>query len=51
MPVILLSGFTEAEVRRRHPDLGLAAFLQKPFSLGALVALVARTMEAAYPSG
>jgi two-component system, cell cycle sensor histidine kinase and response regulator CckA len=44
VPVILTSGFEESEALARFQDLGLAGFLQKPFGLGALAALVGRIL-------
>jgi CheY-like chemotaxis protein len=40
IPVILSSGFNEAEALRRFAGLGLAGFLQKPFSLGTLLEMM-----------
>ena len=40
VPVILTSGFNEAEAMARFEGLGLAGFLKKPFSLGAFAELV-----------
>jgi CheY-like chemotaxis protein len=36
VPVVLSSGFTESEAVRRFEDLGLAGFLQKPYTATAL---------------
>jgi PAS domain S-box-containing protein len=47
VPVILTSGFNEAEARHRFQDLQLAGFIQKPFGLGALVALVRKVTRGA----
>jgi PAS domain S-box-containing protein len=44
VPVILTSGFSEAEALRRFDDLDLAGFLQKPFELGVLVERVRMTL-------
>jgi PAS domain S-box-containing protein len=44
VPVILSSGFDEAEALRRFEGLGLAGFIQKPFSLAALVDLVRKVL-------
>jgi len=44
VPVILCSGFNEAEALDRFGDLGLAGFLQKPFGLGTLVERVERAL-------
>lgn len=48
MPVVLCSGFPEAEAMGRFDGLGLTGFLQKPFALGALVELV-RKLVADHP--
>ena len=40
LPVMLMSGFTEAETRQNLEHNGYAAFLQKPFSLDTLRAAV-----------
>jgi CheY-like chemotaxis protein len=32
LPVIMMSGFTESEMGERFADLGVSAFLQKPFT-------------------
>jgi len=46
MPIVLTSGFDEAEVRDRLRGLEVAGFIQKPFGLGALVELVLRLLPA-----
>jgi CheY-like chemotaxis protein len=43
-PILLTSGFDEAEVMGRLADLGLAGFLQKPFRLAELVARARRAL-------
>ncbi|HEX7928847.1 MAG TPA: PAS domain S-box protein, partial [bacterium] len=49
--VVLMSGFTEMESLDRFKDTGLAAFLQKPFSLDSLRSILQRTAPgAAAPS-
>lgn len=40
LPVVLMSGFPEADVAPRYADLGLSGYLQKPFRLPAIVALL-----------
>ena len=45
VPVILCSGFDEAEALRRFAGLGLAGFLHKPFALGTLVDLVQKVLS------
>src|SRR5262249_11846844 len=47
LPIILMSGYSEEEVSRRFAGLGLALFLQKPFSIDQLTARV----QAALPAG
>jgi PAS domain S-box-containing protein len=44
VPVILCSGFDETDALRRFADLGLAGFLQKPFRLGPMVAMVQKVL-------
>ena len=44
VPVILCSGFDESEALRRFEGVGLAGFLQKPFRLGPLVAMVQQAL-------
>jgi PAS domain S-box-containing protein len=46
MPVILMSGFNEQEVASHFNSRGLAGFLQKPFSLGALEKKLREVLEA-----
>jgi two-component system cell cycle sensor histidine kinase/response regulator CckA len=46
MPIVLTSGFDEAEVRDRLRGLEVAGFIQKPFGLDALVELVLRLLPA-----
>jgi len=45
VPVILSSGFNEADILGRFEGLGLAGFIKKPFGLAELVALVSRTLS------
>jgi CheY-like chemotaxis protein len=40
LPVVLMSGFPETDLGPRYADLGLAGYLQKPFRLPAIVALL-----------
>ena len=40
LPVILSSGFTEAEATRRFAGRGLAGFVQKPYTLEARATVV-----------
>jgi DNA-binding response OmpR family regulator len=46
VPVILCSGFNEAEALERFEGLDLAGFLQKPFALGTLVKKVREALNA-----
>jgi signal transduction histidine kinase len=46
MPIVLTSGFDEAEALDRLRGLEVAGFIQKPFGLGALVELVLRLLPA-----
>ncbi len=39
-PVILMSGFSEAQTMKRTTDLGVAGFVQKPFEIGTFLASV-----------
>ena len=45
VPVILTSGFNQAEVLGRFQGGGLSGFLKKPFELGPLVELVRKAMR------
>ncbi len=45
VPVILSSGFTELELRRQQAGVDFAAFLQKPYTLDQLSALVDRVIR------
>lgn len=44
VPVILSSGFSETDALLRFKNLDLAGFVQKPFSLGELVALIQKVL-------
>jgi two-component system, cell cycle sensor histidine kinase and response regulator CckA len=44
VPIILMSGYSEQEVGGRFTGLGLAGFMQKPFTLDALQAKVRRAL-------
>jgi PAS domain S-box-containing protein len=46
VPVILCSGFNQAEALERFEGLDLAGFLQKPFALGTLVQRVREALDA-----
>ncbi|MBC8078584.1 MAG: hybrid sensor histidine kinase/response regulator, partial [Chloroflexales bacterium] len=44
--IVLMSGYAEDDARRRFAEMGIAAFLQKPFTLsdlGAAMQLVLGT--------
>jgi PAS domain S-box-containing protein len=45
MPILLTSGFNEAEVLRRFEGVDLAGFIQKPFGLGTLVEMVRKVLS------
>ena len=51
VPVILSSGYNEAEARRRFTGMGLAGFLQKPYRAGALIEIVQTVMRQAGRDG
>ena len=44
-PIILSSGFNEADALNKFEDLKLAGFIQKPFSLVALVELIRKVLS------
>lgn len=44
LPIILSSGFSEAEISRRFASAGIAGVLQKPYTLGGLVAKVTHVL-------
>jgi PAS domain S-box-containing protein len=44
IPIILMSGYSEQEVRKRFEGDGLAGFIQKPFTLKVLQAKVQRAI-------
>jgi CheY-like chemotaxis protein len=46
VPVILSSGFSEAEVSRRFSAAGIAGVLQKPYKVSAIVGLVTMALQA-----
>ena len=45
VPVVLMSGYSELEVADRFAGLGLAGYLQKPFSLATLREKLSRAIE------
>jgi len=49
MPIILSSGFNEAEVSRRFSSAGLAGVLQKPYTISAIVSKVTQALERVHP--
>jgi PAS domain S-box-containing protein len=46
IPVIMTSGYTEAEVTRRFQDSGVVSFLQKPYTAAELAGTVAAALKA-----
>ncbi len=44
VPIIIVSGYSEAEVRQKFPEGALAGFLKKPFRRAELVGLVTRAL-------
>jgi CheY-like chemotaxis protein len=46
LPIILMSGYSEQEVRKRFDGDGLAGFIQKPFTFKTLEAKVQRAVAA-----
>jgi len=49
LPVVLSSGYSEQEVRRRFGGLSLAGFVQKPYLLESLRTVLREAIEAAGP--
>lgn len=47
MPVVLSSGYTEADARKRFAEDGLAGFLQKPYSAARLIDKLESVLKAA----
>ncbi len=47
LPVILCSGYSEEENAQRFAELGLAGFIQKPFTLAALAATIEEALHKA----
>jgi CheY-like chemotaxis protein len=45
IPVILSSGFNEAEISRRFASAGLAGVLQKPYTLSAITRKVSEALQ------
>jgi signal transduction histidine kinase/ActR/RegA family two-component response regulator len=51
LPILLCSGYVEEDLVRRDIEAGRGAFLQKPFSMKALVAAVDGLLREAAPDG
>ena len=49
VPVILSSGYTESEALQRFQDLGLAGFLQKPYTVTALARKLQQAINGVTP--
>ena len=45
IPIILSSGYSEAELSRRFSAAGISAFLQKPYTASAILAKVNQSLE------
>jgi CheY-like chemotaxis protein len=45
LPIILSSGFAEAEISRRYADVGIADFLQKPYTAATIAAKVRQIFQ------
>jgi CheY-like chemotaxis protein len=50
VPIILSSGYSETDARRRFEAVGATLFLQKPYSIAALIDAVSRSVVADAPS-
>jgi PAS domain S-box-containing protein len=50
IPVILSSGFNEAEISRRFASSGIAGVLQKPYTISGIVLKVVQAIQHARPS-
>jgi two-component system cell cycle sensor histidine kinase/response regulator CckA len=48
LPIILSSGFNEAEIYRRFAAAGIAGVLQKPYRLSVITQKVAQALETAH---
>jgi two-component system cell cycle sensor histidine kinase/response regulator CckA len=46
IPIILSSGFNEAEIARRFASAGIAGVLQKPYTFSAITFKVAQALQA-----
>jgi CheY-like chemotaxis protein len=49
VPIILSSGYSEAELSRRFNSAGISAFLQKPYTASAILAKVTQILEVLTP--
>jgi two-component system cell cycle sensor histidine kinase/response regulator CckA len=49
VPIILSSGYSEAELSRRFSSAGISAFLQKPYTASAILAKVTQILEVLTP--
>jgi two-component system cell cycle sensor histidine kinase/response regulator CckA len=45
LPIILSSGYSEAELSRRFVSSGISGFLQKPYTISAILSKVRRNLE------
>jgi CheY-like chemotaxis protein len=45
LPIILSSGFAEAEISRRYADCGIADFLQKPYTAATIASKVMQIFQ------
>jgi two-component system cell cycle sensor histidine kinase/response regulator CckA len=50
IPVILSSGFNEAEISRRFASSGIAGVLQKPYTISGIVLKVVQAIQQAQPA-
>ncbi len=46
LPIVLMSGHSESDVRAMMPDVAMAGYLQKPFRLPALMNLLQQQLPA-----
>jgi two-component system, cell cycle sensor histidine kinase and response regulator CckA len=51
LPIILSSGFNEAEISRRFASAGIAGVLQKPYMVSTIVSKVTQTLHTARRAG
>ncbi len=45
LPIVLSSGYSETEARRRFDNFGITAFLQKPYKAAGLVNIVSACLQ------